>query len=247
LIFLLCAAGVVLAGRQAWRTRDRVWTLLAALTLPATAVFTEHALGDRVQGNWPAIVYPAAAVAAAGLQGRWRRLHRPAVALGLAITLAVYGQAWFAPLPLPPRLDPIALRLAGWDAFGVAVDVARRSVGASFVAADQYGVAAELALALPSAVQVIGVEPRWTLLDLPSANLAGRSGILVRTARRDENFDQSAWSDVTELGAVGRDADGVTVERFRLYRVVGSAVAPNAVVLPRPAPGATASSISKSE
>ena len=50
-------------------TATRRGTLLAALTLPGAAVFVQHALGDRVQGNWPAILYPAAAVAAAGLGG----------------------------------------------------------------------------------------------------------------------------------------------------------------------------------
>jgi 4-amino-4-deoxy-L-arabinose transferase-like glycosyltransferase len=244
LVFLLCAAGVALAWRQAWRTRDAAWTLLAALTLPATAVFTQHAFGDRVQGNWPAIIYPAAAVAAAGLSAlRWRRLFQPAIALGLAITALVYAQAWFAPFHIPPGVDPIALRLAGWDRLAVTVDTARRDSGADFVAVDQYGVAAELARGLPAPVPVIGVEPRWAWFNLPSASLAGRVGILVRSARRDADFDRSGWASVTELTVVARGA----AEQFRLYRVVGPAVTPDAVVLPRPASDATAPSTSASE
>ena len=80
LVFVLCVAGVVVAARRAWQTRDAAWSLLTALTLPAVLLFVQHALGDRVQGNWPAIIYPAAAIAAAGLQApAWRRLHVPAV------------------------------------------------------------------------------------------------------------------------------------------------------------------------
>ncbi len=224
LIFLFCAAGVGLAAWRAWQTRDRAWSLLAALTLPATAVFIEHAFGDRVQGNWPAILYPAAAIAAAEL--RWPRLIRPAIVLGLAITLAVYVQAWFAPLPLPPQVNPIALRLQGWDTLAASVDTTRRDAGASFVAADEYGLAAELARDL--SVPVVGVERRWALFRLPSAMLAGRIGILVRSARRSENFDRSVWAAVTELGEVDRAG----AERYRLYRVIGAAATPNAVVLP---------------
>ncbi len=105
LVFLLCVGGVVLAVRLAWRRRDPAWMLLAALTVPPILVFVEHALGDRVQANWPAIIYPAAVVAACGLDARfWQRLRRPAVALGLAITGVVYVQAATGVIPLPPGL-----------------------------------------------------------------------------------------------------------------------------------------------
>ncbi len=161
--------------------------MLAALTLPAALVFTQHAFGDRVQGNWPAILYPAAAIAAAGLQGRvWQRLQGPALALGFGITLIVYLQAGLAPVPLPVRLDPIALRLSGWDTLAAQIAEVRRQTGADFVAADQYGVAAELALGLPPGIPVVGIEPRWALFDLPHPTLAGRTGILVRSARRGD-------------------------------------------------------------
>ena len=112
LLFILSCAGIARAMRRAWRDHDPGATLLCALTLPGAAVFLQHAMGDRVEGNWPAILYPGAAVAAASLDGRaWRRLRWPAVALGLAITLLVYVQAASLALPLPARTDPIALQL----------------------------------------------------------------------------------------------------------------------------------------
>ena len=130
LIFAFCVGGVVKAARQAWRTRDPAWTLLAMLTLPAVVLFIQHALGDRVQGNWPAVIYPAASIAAAGLSAPiWERLFRPAIALGLVVTLLVYLQAGVALLPLPAGIDPIARQLAGWDSLADQVDaVARRLV-----------------------------------------------------------------------------------------------------------------------
>ncbi|HEX4172901.1 MAG TPA: glycosyltransferase family 39 protein, partial [Acetobacteraceae bacterium] len=68
-VFVFCVAGVVQATRQAWHRRDPVSTLVVALTLPSVALFTQHAFGDRVQGNWPAIIYPAAVIGAAALRG----------------------------------------------------------------------------------------------------------------------------------------------------------------------------------
>jgi 4-amino-4-deoxy-L-arabinose transferase-like glycosyltransferase len=233
LIFVLCTAGVAVAARIAWQQRDPAWTLLAALTLPATLLFIQHALGDRVQGNWPAIIYPAAAIAAAGLQAPlWQRLYAPALAVGLGITLLAYAQASLAVLPLPVRLDPIALRLAGWDTLAAAVDAARRQAGASFIAADQYGVAAELAHERLPGVPVFGVEPRWALFDLPPAPIAGQVGVLVRSARQGNDVDRAPWSGMTEIGRTARQSGSAAIEVFRLYRVIGVGGVTDAVALP---------------
>ena len=75
LVFVLLGAGGWAAARRAWR-RDPGWSLLAAMLFPGLLVFVQHAVGDRVQANWPAILYPAAAVAAGAVCGG--RLGRPA-------------------------------------------------------------------------------------------------------------------------------------------------------------------------
>ncbi|MGH7042419.1 MAG: glycosyltransferase family 39 protein, partial [Acetobacteraceae bacterium] len=150
LVFVLCIAGVVGATRLAWRRRDPVFTLLAVMTLPAVAVFAQHCMAGRVQGNWPAVIYPAAAIAAAALEApHWRRLIRPAVALGLAITALAYVQATTGVLPLPAKRDPTALQLAGWGGLAREVAVTRVRAGAGFVVAGDYDLASELALHLP--------------------------------------------------------------------------------------------------
>jgi 4-amino-4-deoxy-L-arabinose transferase-like glycosyltransferase len=234
LVLLLCAAGLVVGCRRAWRQRESGWMLLVALSLPAVAVFVEHAFADRVQGNWPAIVYPAAVIAAAGLEApRWRRLYCRAVLLGLAMTALVYLQATLALLPVPIRFDPSALQLAGWPELAAQVEAARRRDGASFVATDQYGVASELAYWLPAEVPVVGIEPRWRMFDLPAAALDGRVGILVRSARREALSGAGAWAALNLLGVVARQRDGQAVEMYRLYRVVGGGALPDATVLPR--------------
>ncbi|MDR3535910.1 MAG: glycosyltransferase family 39 protein [Acetobacteraceae bacterium] len=231
LVFLLCVVGGVAAARSAWRQRNPAATLLAALTVPATLVFLQHAIGDRVQGNWPAILYPAACIAAAGLVGpAWERLQRPAVVLGLAITAAIYVQAAAGVLPVPPKRDPIALQLRGWTELAAQVEAVRQQTGARFVAADQYALAGELAHALPADVSVIGVEARWALTALPPAAPGDASGLLVRNARRDDAIDPTLWRDVTPVGEAARGS----IDTFRLYRVTAAPGLRDAVWLPRP-------------
>jgi len=235
LVFVLCAAGVVLAGREAWVRRDAAFTLLAVMTLPAVAVFVQHCFAGRVQGNWPAVVYPAAAIAAAALAApRWRRLIRPAVALGLAITALAYLQATTGALPLAPKRDPTALQLAGWGGLARAVAAARVAAGAGFVAAGDYDVASELAFHLPPGVTVIGVQPRWEWFALPHPAVAGQTGLLVRSLRRSGPPNTAPWASLQPLGTVWRRRGAARVEGFRLFRVVARPSPIPEAVLPRP-------------
>jgi len=240
LVAVLCGAGVVLAMRQTCRRdpgrRDPAWTLLAAFTVLPSLVFLQHALGDRVQANWPAIVYPAAAIAAAGLGGRWRRWFAPAAVLGFAMTLLVWVQGVAAPLALPRRFDPTLMRLGGWPALADSVAAAARREGAAFVAADNYGQAALLARLLPPEIPVLGVEGRWAYFDLPDATPAidGQTGLLLRSARRADPPDAADWATLAPDGELVRDRGGVTAEAFRLYRVRGRAGGEPIVVMPRP-------------
>ncbi len=230
LIFLLCAGGMALAARAAWLKRDPAWSLLAILGLFPALVFLQHAIGDRVQPNWPAVIYPAAVIAAAGLSGGfWRRLRLSAIVLGLLMTGAVYVQAGFMPLALRAKLDPIALQMSGWPGLAAAVEDARRTIGASFVAADNYGLAAELARQLPAGVPVIAIGPRWSSFDLPPAAVDGMIGLLVQS----EHHATPIWSGGELIGTVTRESRGGPVERYRLYRA-RSDHSTSAVVLPRP-------------
>jgi 4-amino-4-deoxy-L-arabinose transferase-like glycosyltransferase len=238
LVFVLCVAGVVLATREAWARRDSAFTLLAMMTLPATAVFVQHCFAGRVQGNWPAVIYPAAAIAAAAVDGQgWRRLIRPAVVLGLAITALAYLQATTGVLPLPARRDPTALKLAGWGGLARAVAAERAATGATFVAAGDYDLASELALHLPPGILMIGVEPRWAWFDLPRPVLAGQTGLLVRSLRRSGPPAGGPWAQVQPLGTIWRRRGAERVEGFRLFRVVARPSPIPERILPRPGTG----------
>ena len=145
------------------------------------------------------------------------------------MTGAVYVQAAFMPLALPAKLDPIALQMSGWRGLAAAVADARRATGASFVAADNYGLAAELARHLPADVPVIAIGPRWSSFSLPAAAVDGMSGLLVQS----EHHATPIWSAAEVIGTVTRESRGVLVERYRLYRVRPDH-STSAVLLPHP-------------
>jgi 4-amino-4-deoxy-L-arabinose transferase-like glycosyltransferase len=240
LVFVLCIAGAASAARHCWRERDPAALLLAALILPGAAIFLWQATGSRVQGNWPAILYPAAAIAAAALLTgpRWVRLRVPALALGVAMTGAVYLQAAAAPLPLPRGADPTLARLGGWSAFLGDVEAAAAAHGATFVAAEEYGLASVLAFGLPPGRVVVAMDGRWRHFSFP-APPAGVTGLLVRSERRGQ------WPPVWpgaepiagEAGRLVRRRGAVDAEAYRLWRVVPAQGHPPTAILPRPGGG----------
>ncbi len=229
LVWALCMIGLGVAVIRAWRRRDAGWSLLVALSLPPIVVFVQHAVGDRVQGNWPAIIYPALVVAAGGmaLRARW---WISASALGFAITVIVYLQALVHPVPLPSRLDPIALRLAGWDGLATEAEAARVAARADYIAADNYSVASELAWWLPSQVSVVGTDPRWRLLDLPARPIGGTTGLWITDAGRHMAPETTPWLQVERVGTIFRPGSGTA--GLALYRIQPRPGA-EAVALPR--------------
>jgi 4-amino-4-deoxy-L-arabinose transferase-like glycosyltransferase len=227
IVFVLCVAGVVAALR-----RGREALLLLAMVLPAAALFLWQSLFSRVQGNWPAILYPAAALAAGAFLGaRWRRWARPGAALGLVMTIAVLVQATLAPLPLARRQDPTLARLGGWDGFAADLAEAARVAEADFVAAEEYGLAALLAFHLPREARVIAMDARWAHFGLP-APAPLLTGLLVRSERRGEG--PPLWPGAAPAASLLRARGGIEAERYRLFLVrTGSGGAPS-VLLPRP-------------
>jgi 4-amino-4-deoxy-L-arabinose transferase-like glycosyltransferase len=229
LIFAFCVVGTVLACRAWLRQRDAAAGLLACVTVPAALLFLWQATGSRVQGNWPAILYPSACIAAAAFLGPgWLRWKQAGVALGLALTLAALIQAGFSPIPLPRRSDPTLARLGGWPGFAAGIEQARKAKGAQFVAAEEYGLASELALHLPRGVRVVALGDRWDLFDLPSPP-TGQAGLLVRSERRT---GPPSWPGALELGSAVRARDGIEAERYRLHSVQVPADGPPLALLP---------------
>lgn len=215
IIAVLMAAGLAAAARN-WRDPRRA--LPAALVLPGLAIFLQHAIGDRVQANWLAPLYPGAALAGATLTTRW---WRPAAALGFALSAALYLQATLAPVPLPRALDP-TLRLAGFPALATAAS----AYPGAYLAAEEYGLAAELAWAAPGP-PIVAAGARWRLFTLPPA--PATPGLLLLIARRTP--DPALWLSAEPIATLSRTRNGLQAETYRLYRALPTPGAP-AVLLP---------------
>ncbi|WP_246375975.1 ArnT family glycosyltransferase [Gluconacetobacter takamatsuzukensis] len=198
---------------RAWRRADRDpgAAVLLWWIVPPALVFAQHALGDRVQANWPVLLYPALAVLAAS--PAWR-FWRAGGGLGFALTLLVYVQSTLAPFSLSPHLDITLRQMAGWQELARAVD--SLAAPGEIVAADEYGLASELALALPRRT-VIGIEPRWALFDLPRP--PGGSGLFLCSVRRLRDLDLSPFGSATRIGTVERTRRGHVAERYAVFRV----------------------------
>jgi len=229
-VFALGCFGVWHACRRAW-AGSAEWALLAAVTLLPACVFAEHALGDRVQANWPSVILPGALLAAAGAGVRF---WRSACVIGALMTSVVFAQATLAPFALPRAYDFTLIRLAGWSDLAGAVYVAAATQHADYVVADEYGLASELAFRLHQ--RVLGVEPRWRFFDLPQARIAGQTGLLVRSTRETGPPDPRAWAGAVPVGTATRSRHGIEAERYILYRVQWSRRGPAPVQLPQPAP-----------
>lgn len=218
------AALFVLGVRRLWRDARQVPAhgLLIATILVPLAVFLQHALGARVQANWPVVIYPSLALAA-GVAGL--RYWREAAWSGAAISLIILLQASFAPLPLAPA--PLK-RIGGWDRFGQAVHIAAGGANAAFVAAEEYGLASELAYHMGG--PVAAVDPRWRHFSLPRAGIEMSQGLLV-IRDHDPPPDPARWGKVEYLRPVYRQAYGHLAETYQLYRVAPVLPMPDAVRL----------------
>lgn len=208
-VFLVLCAGIWrLAPR--WRRPD--CALPVIFTVLPLLVFVQHAVGDRVQANWPGILYPGAALAA-GLAAP--PLWRAAAATGYALAALVFTQAAAAPFALPRKLDFTLIRLAGWPGLAAAVQQQAAARHATAILADEYALAAELAFHA-GPLPVYGAEPRWALFDLPQQCPAGPA-LLVRSDRRA--FPPGPHP--ARLASVTRGRGGIVAETYGIYVVDG--------------------------
>ena len=209
-IFVLFVAGIY----TALRSRQPGNRLLVMLSVPAALVFLQHAIGDRVQGNWPAIIWPAAALAAAGMTAPvWRRWVVPSCALGLGAAFLLYLHAasgW----PVDAR-DPLARQLAGWPDLATRLEAARIEAGASFIIAEPFGLASELAWHLPAEVRIAGAGGRWRFFRLPRVEGMETRGLLIRPER------YGAAPGGVPRPALSRIQDSVEIERYSVFLING--------------------------
>jgi 4-amino-4-deoxy-L-arabinose transferase-like glycosyltransferase len=187
--------------------------LLLATVAPALIYFTLHALHDRVQGNWPAPLYPALALIAARVAPRW--LPGAAAASGLAVVAAIYLHLALAWPPLGPA-DP-ALRIGGWRDLAAQVFAQAKERKARFVLAEGYAATSLLSFYGPVSPEVaeLGEPERWTFR--PQVDLVGE-GLAFGRPDMAEALDRAHFR-ATPVATLRRRVCGVELESYTLFAV----------------------------
>lgn len=235
LLFAFAVWGTWRTAATALRTRAAGASLVTLLTLLPAAVFIQHALGDRVQGNWPGVLYPSAAIAAAALAlPLWRRLRTPALALGFAVTALVYVQASFAPFPLSARADPTLHELGGWRPFAARIEAKAIASGAAFITTPNYGTAAELAFLASGPLPIVALGRRWRFFRFPPVHAPGAVGLLVRPGGRTRPPDPTLWRTLGPPETIARTRRGHLAKTYVVFRVRARGEPPGVLLPHRP-------------
>jgi 4-amino-4-deoxy-L-arabinose transferase-like glycosyltransferase len=220
-----------LAVRGLWRTtrsKDQKLLLIAALLWPAIIFFSIHALQDRVHRNWPDIIYPALAVAAAyGFHNKLgpRLLRSGAVPVAVLILAAVYAQALFRVVPLD-RVDTLNQHLAS-GMKDVTAPIARvvSLTGARGIVTTDFAMTAWLRFYLASPVPVIQLTDEFRYPFAPRATASDLGGTLIYVAP-DINLEvlpllEARFSTVEPVKDTLRQGDGESAPPFYFYRLSG--------------------------
>ena len=212
-ILVLMVWGAARAGNH----RDPRFVLLCMIA-PALVYFVIHALHDRVQGNWPAFLYPMLAVLAADAFGHdgkgWAsRLAMPVAAL---VLLAAYLQASTGLLPL--KGDPLA-RLLGVGMRGAASELAviKEQKGADAILASDYEMTAWLRFYAPT-LHVIAVDQPNRYLEAPMVR-AGQGPLLYVTDREPDGNLLANFGTIQKLPDLVRTQHARTVAHYSLWQL----------------------------
>ena len=192
--------------------------ILLSTVAPALVYFLIHALHDRVQGHWPAPLFPALLILAARalVAMSMRRAVLAAIALEAVAAAAVYlhlATAWPA-----FDADPTA-RIGGWRALTAQVFEVAKARQARFVLARGYAATSLLTFYGPAAPPVgeFGEPERWTFrapLDASGEGLAfGPPEFADELARR--------YSHVERVATISRVVAGRARENYALFQIGG--------------------------
>jgi 4-amino-4-deoxy-L-arabinose transferase-like glycosyltransferase len=232
-IAVLAILGLMQVSRSAIRHRRSNDILLAAAVLPMLMYFAVHSLHDRVQGNWPAPLYPPLAICAAlaihAITPERRRsaIFAAALGFGFLVTTVIFLDA-LHPLPLAAKMKAPTEQMHGWAAFGDSIEKKRIESGAAWVATSSYATTGQLAFALNGQSDVAQLDQRIRYEFLPpiSSEVLRKPALYVELDRRvDLPLLKSKFRTVKELGALTRANGSDRGATYRLF-LVSDPIAP---------------------
>lgn len=218
-----------------WHLRDRTFRLAALFSVPSLALFAAVSPFTWVKGNWPAVTWPGAMIAAvafwqAGSAPRW--LVRSGLGLAALFTAYLHLAPVVPALPFPARDDTTR----GWRALAARVQAERERIGPdAFVVGCYYKPAALLHYYLPgrpttSSSEALGGNGLQFRFWTDPALREGREGIVVRDDRDGAHWCPalaSACRPLEELPSLEVERQGMwdlggrlgrKVATFRLWR-----------------------------
>lgn len=202
LVNVLIFVFVVIGMLAAFQNGDSRLKLLAALPLPLVAYLVVHVFHDRIQGNWPAPVYPGlvllGAVVAEGItEGKILRAKAWAAPFGIGISMVVLfvlALSGWVPLPGAAGLGQ------GWDRLSRDIAIRSAHAGAGWIATTDYDTEGELSYHLPGA-HVVGMAERtrydWT------AEIVGQKALIVVGLDHQSDLGR-CFDGLTDMGIVSR-------------------------------------------
>jgi 4-amino-4-deoxy-L-arabinose transferase-like glycosyltransferase len=235
---LVFAALVLALAGIPWRapvlrgSRDEARRILACTIAPAAVYFLAHSVHDRVQGNWLAPLYPAAAIlvadwvaearraGASGLSALTAEAALWAAPIGLVFAALAFAEILTGAVPLGP-VNPLA-RLEGFRALAHDLDAKARADNAAYVLTQGYALTSLMSYYGDPAVTVVQPEQRmrWIFEPQPKETLFLAPGLALGEAGR--RFDLTLgmrFRKVEPAGLLERRGAGGTLEAYELYRV----------------------------
>ena len=214
------------------RSRDEARRILICTIAPAAVYFLLHSLHDRVQGNWLAPLYPAAAILAADWIAEVRRkggsVAAAAVAkaalwaapVGIVVAALTFAEVMTNAVPLGPA-DPFA-RLEGFRALARDLDLKARAENAAYVLTQGYALTSLMTYYGDPGIAVVQPEQRmrWIFEPEPPELLFASPGLALGEPGR--HFDlilKMRYRDVEPAGFLQRRQAGGELEAYELYRV----------------------------
>ena len=219
-IAALALCGLALIVRSALKRRDPAHIMIAALVLPLTAYLLLHALHSRVQGNWPAPLYPVLAVAAAfavkSTESLWlRRLGAVGIATGFLFSAVIYAHA-VAPLSLMRNMKDPTSQMRGWQQFALDINNLRQQYGACRIVTSSYTTTAQLAYHLKGRAPVVQLKEPLRYVHLPPiVSDPTCPALYVELERRQEKGSlEERFAEVKLLGRVDRAYAGAPLAGY---------------------------------
>jgi 4-amino-4-deoxy-L-arabinose transferase-like glycosyltransferase len=214
------------------RSRDEARRILVCIIAPTAVYFLLHSVHDRVQGNWLAPLYPAAAILAAdwvaevrrndgsGLSAVTAKAALWAPPLGLLFVTLAFAEILTGAVALGPA-NPLA-RLEGFRALARDLDERARADGAAYVLTQGYALTSLMSYYGDPAIAVVQPEQRmrWIFEPMPPETLFAAPGLaLGEPGRRFDLILAMRFRGVERAGLLERRGAGGAVEAYELYRV----------------------------